>query len=354
MTKPCVVFSTPGLIPLESFTTFGVNAKPNSTNPFGYFGTGLKYAISVLLREEQEVVLYRGRDKYTFYLKREDFRDKQFSFVRMKLERWSILGFFGSPQYTKLPFTTELGKNWKLWQAFRELETNTRDEGGETYLNEPEWERDHLDASRLDYGRLQADSMNIDSTQICVYGNRFIDEYHDRHRNFLPEGKVVREDAALQVIDKPSKHVYYRSVRIMDLSEEAEFTYNFLSHVDHTEDRTAMYPSYLEMKIAEHISQSEDEEFLSRAVGTRRYERNFNYGYASTPSTPFIQVARESPNPTAREIAEKWMQPITPTTRIIITVPRSEVSDDEMERIRLEVMEILGVEVELKDMREAA
>ena len=58
-TRECVVFSTNGLIPLQAFTMFGLNAKPESKNPFGFFGTGLKIAIAVCLRMQQEVVIWR-------------------------------------------------------------------------------------------------------------------------------------------------------------------------------------------------------------------------------------------------------------------------------------------------------
>jgi hypothetical protein len=36
-------------------------------NPIGYFGTGLKYAISVLCRLGTKPVVWIGQDKYTFY-----------------------------------------------------------------------------------------------------------------------------------------------------------------------------------------------------------------------------------------------------------------------------------------------
>ena len=45
-----VAFRTPGLIPIEAFTSTGVNVKIHD-NPIGHFGTGLKYAVAVLLRE---------------------------------------------------------------------------------------------------------------------------------------------------------------------------------------------------------------------------------------------------------------------------------------------------------------
>ena len=333
----CVVFSTPGLIPIEAFTTFGVNAKPNSDNPFGYFGTGLKYAIAVCLREGCEVVLYRGRTKYTFYVNKEDFRGKDIDLVRMKVETISWKDtVLGRPRYHKLPFTLDLGKNWKLWQAFRELETNTRDENGETFLSAGESPED-------------------DQTIIEVFGQRFVDEYHDRWRNFLKDGKTVREDEAIQVIDRPSKHVYYRGVRIMDLREEAEFTYNFLKYVELTEDRTAMYPGVLEMFIADHIAQSEDNVFVQRAMHSPRYEgRRLSFSYVSAPSRTWAAAASSSPNPTAKELAEKVLTAIAPTTKIIITIPKSEVTDEEKALLQTAVEEIFGTEIEVQDTREAA
>ena len=55
-----IVHSTPGLIDLRAFTTFGVNSKPNSKNPIGYFGTGLKYAVAVLARHKCPVTVWIG------------------------------------------------------------------------------------------------------------------------------------------------------------------------------------------------------------------------------------------------------------------------------------------------------
>jgi hypothetical protein len=305
----------------------------------------LKYAIAVLLREKQDVIIWRGRDRYSFYVSREDFRGSNYGFVRMKKETYSLGDrLLGRPSYHKLPFTTELGKNWKLWQAFRELETNTRDEGGETYLHQVYNNDDPMEQL----------GCNSKQTWIAITGSRFVDEFHDMNRNFLPDGKVLREDEAIQVIDRPSNHIYYRGVRILDLKEESEFTYNFLCHVDLTEDRTAMHPFLLEMKLAEYIAEHEDIEFVGRAVNSRRYERNFNYGYASRPSVAFLNTASDSPNPTARQLVETKTKELEPSVQIIITVPKSEVTEDEREQIRAAVEEIFGTEITVKDLREAA
>jgi hypothetical protein len=325
-----VVFSTPGLIPIEAFTMFGVNAKPNSTNPFGFFGTGLKIAIAVCIRMGQEVVIWRGKDKYTFFLKQTDFREKEFGYVRMKKETMSLADrLLGRASYYSLPFTTELGKTWELWQAFREFQTNTMDEGGTTSWGTPpevgseEW------------------------SHVVVTGSKFVDEYHDRHRNFLEDGLTERSESSgsLQVLDKPSNHVYYRGVRVMDLKEEAKYTYNFLRTIELTEDRTAKYPFLLEAWICEHIMTSEDEDFVEDVVGSRSkgYERSLGYRYTDAlPSTTFISVASNSPNSAAKEKAVEAGKPIVPTTRITIIVPRSEVTDDELTMLEEAVSNVFG------------
>ena len=47
-----VHFITPTDLPLDAFTTFGVNHKPNTDSPIGYFGTGLKYVVAIVARQK--------------------------------------------------------------------------------------------------------------------------------------------------------------------------------------------------------------------------------------------------------------------------------------------------------------
>ena len=72
-----VVFKTPGLIDIRAFTVMGLSSKPNSDSPIGKFGTGLKMAIAVLVRNGIPVTLWIGRTKYTFRKKRIKFRGEE-------------------------------------------------------------------------------------------------------------------------------------------------------------------------------------------------------------------------------------------------------------------------------------
>lgn len=294
-----VVFKTPGHIPMESFITFGINSKPNSLNPIGFFGSGLKYAVSVLVREGIEISVWVGMTEHRFSMTRDKFRDKEFSFIHMGVhanvwyEKVLKTVYHGSKP---LPYTTEFGKTWKLWQAFRELESNTRDENGETFV---------ADSFGLDDVR----KGSLNTTHIVVKGESFVQEYYERHKTFLPEGLRERNSTdRLQVLDKPGGAIYYRGIRVLDLEgdRKSKFTYNILQQMELTEDRTLKNVHEAERIIAEHISQSEDKKLVAKALdGKASLESNlpYDWGYNAPSETFSTYSERPTAPPRARTLS---------------------------------------------------
>lgn len=230
---------------------------------------------------------------YSFYRKTEKFRDKNFDFVRMKKELLS--GANRRAQYSELSYTTQLGKDWKLWQAFRELYSNTLDENGSVYALDS--------AEELD--------MRNDRTYIVITSEEFAKEYDNRHNNFLPDGLTVKQqDSKLQVLDRPSNHVYYRGMRVYDLDKPSQFTYNFLEDVELTEDRTAKNFWWIKTRIEQHILESGDASMVERAVnapeGTLESELSYTNHYVE-PSQTFAKAVAAKPtaNPTAAALMRK-------------------------------------------------
>jgi len=286
-----VIFKTKGLIDIRSFTSFGVNSKPKTNSPIGYFGTGLKYTVAVLVRNNMKVELFVGKDKYTFYKSPAKFRDKHFDFIRMKKESWAgELMSWIKPRYDELPYTTELGKNWEMWEGFRELYTNTIDEDGETFVSNDVFQE-----------------ATSGFTIIKVTGEAFVKEYYDRDKNFLPDGLRQRTDSErIQVFERPSNHVYYRGMRVHDLKHPSTLTYNLLCDIKLTENRQAASVFELEMEIANYILASENEEQTQKILrGRETFESKINltYGYA-TPSRSFTSAYRAvgATNPTALSV----------------------------------------------------
>lgn len=229
-----ICFRTPGLIDLRAVRTFGVSAK-ESEGAIGQFGTGLKYAIAVALRNGCSVELWRGLERWTFGTLQTDIRNKEFALVTMQQD---------GGQSIELAFTTELGKHWKPWMAFRELESNTRDERGETFL---------VDG---------APPPSSGTTSILITGMDV--EYENRHQTFL-DPHLLAECYGLEVHKDVTNAVFCKGVRVLDLKHPAEFTYNFLN-LELTEDRTAKSEHDVFWKIGDRLQDHCNNEELLYAI----------------------------------------------------------------------------------------
>lgn len=204
-----IIFHNPGLIDPRCITTMGVNVKPSSDNPIGFFGTGLKYAIAVLLREHQLITIWRGTEPLHFTVEAADIRGKSFGLISMNGR--------------ELGFTTELGKGWKVWQAYRELHCNAADEGGETNAA-------HGDCTSNFNGR--------DGETWIVCSGTAIEEAHRSRHDFLLSSKPDIETPFGNIHKHPSKAIFYRGIAVTALDRPSMFTYNLTEPHMLTEDRT--------------------------------------------------------------------------------------------------------------------
>lgn len=205
MTPYRVIFDTPGLIDMAAVKTFGVNAKINE-NPIGYFGTGLKYAIAIALRNGAKVGILRGTDGYSFEAREVLVRDKPFNFVYCNDE--------------PLAFTTDLGKNWEPWMALRELYSNTLDESGTVTVQE-EW------APPVE-----------GQTRIIIASELFGRLWAEQRDTFILSSKPLATSDTVDIHPGQTHHLYYNGVRAYTSEKPFLFTYNIKSHLTLTEDRT--------------------------------------------------------------------------------------------------------------------
>ncbi len=281
-TKETLVFRTPGLIDIRAFTVMGFNAKPNTPNPIGFFGTGLKYSVAVLLRLGHNMVVYIGRDKYTFYAKKVDFRGKEFEQVWMRAEKWKLRA-----RNIELPFTTEYGKNWEPWMVFRELESNTRDENGDTFVCNPgpAYETEKLAAP--------------DTTVILVDHPGVIDAFRNGGQVFMNEDEhpVLVEDSAVKVRAVGGTQLFYRGIRAKDTNKPTLFSYDFINTHGLTEDRTLRDEFWARHTLASFVATCDDADTI-RTVLTAP-EENWEHGLEIPkyvkPSDAFHRVMAERP-----------------------------------------------------------
>ena len=247
-----LAFVTEGAIDLRSFTTFGFNAKPNTISPIGFFGTGLKIATAVIARLGGGMTVIVDGVEHEFYTKETDFRGKAFDLVRMRKRK----GLVSRWQYQEMPYTTELGKNWEPWQIFRELESNTRDENGETFIFD--------DASPE--GEAFLNDPHHGKTVIIIKEPAVVKAYDERETIFLPDHlELVANSYRCEAFNGSSNYLYYRGMRVMKLSRPSEFTYNIIAEQRLTEDRT-LYSWDAAYEVRHLIMENTKEEFIKEIV----------------------------------------------------------------------------------------
>ena len=247
-----VAFVTDGAIDLRSFSTFGFNSKPNTTSPIGFFGTGLKISTAVIARLGCKMIVMIDGIEHEFYTSPTEFRGKSFDLVRMK-KRKSLMSRW---QYQEMPYTTELGKNWEPWQVFRELESNTRDENGHTYLLDDE----------TPVGMSFLNDQWRGKTVILIDEPSIVSCYERMNDIFLnPDIDLRVANDKCQVFNVSSKYLFYRGMRVLELPKPSAFTYNILSEQRLTEDRT-LYSWSAMWEIRDLIMQSTDNDFIETVV----------------------------------------------------------------------------------------
>lgn len=256
-----ISFSNPGEIDPRLITTLGCNVKEGDS-PIGYFGTGLKYAIAVLLREGQQVTIWSGLTRYEFSLTTDTLRGKQFQFVTMNR---AVLGF-----------TTEYGKNWTVENSYRELFCNAKDEGGVVEVG--------------------PGAPRPGTTVVEVVGEKFAEAHRARWTFLLNPDRVPLYSSHLgEIYSGASPKIFYRGVAAAGCYADlaTRYTYNLLEKQPLTEDRTLAHEWNTRSAMAKLLAQCEDEHILRDTLrdelGAEKY---FHFSY-SEPKEKFYEVVME-------------------------------------------------------------
>lgn len=256
-----VSFQNKGLIDEVSIRTFGVSAK-DYEDPIGFFGTGLKYAIAILLRNRCSISIYREDEELVFTTETQVIRGKDFEIVCMNGEQ--------------LGFTLELGKTWEMWQAFRELYCNTLDERGETFGNAIPLQDEH--------------------TTVVVTGAAFYHEYVNRNKIMLI-GQPQHVENYIEIHERASRAIHYQGVRVGAFDRPSIFTYNFLKNVSLTEDRTVKDSAQINAQIRNSILNSDNRALIQKFLTAPKdtYESTVDLNWYETPGKVFLEVLESIP-----------------------------------------------------------
>jgi len=267
-----ICFTNQGEIDPRTITTFGVNVKPNSDSPIGYFGTGLKYAIAIALRHRCTVTVQSGLREFRFYPKNVDIRGKAFDLVMM---------LDGDLPEIELPMTLELGKNWDLWMVYRELLCNALDEG-----------------SSLDEAAQVINSKPLATaglTRVIISGDQFLTEHFARAKWLLLTSPMHKVDSVLELHRGPAQGLFFKNIRISHLPVESAFSYNLteLTYGKLSEDRTLdSHTAMVNLVRAFALSETVEVGLLeSLLLAQHGWEKKWDWTWCfSDPSSRFVKV----------------------------------------------------------------
>lgn len=290
-----ITFFNPGLVEPLALTTLGVSVK-TSDNSIGKFGTGFKYATAVLLRLGLQLRIRSGDETYEFTAVLSTIRGQEFHVVHMN--------------DVPLGFTTDLGKHWDLWMAYRELWSNAKDEGGDTIVGL----------------RPSADGLTL----IEVSGSAFAAVHAKRDEFILNTAKrrLLHASDGVETYEGASPTIFYQGLKVGSWVEEgvqgAAFTYNFTQGLTLTEDRSVNSAYYARRRLCRALFWSENEGLLERQLlaSARAIESRLDFT---------DEVYREMELPaTFANLARKHAKSIDLNPSILMAVHRAQPYESEV------------------------
>lgn len=124
-----------GEIHLDALTIMGGTTKRENKELIGYYGSGNKYAIAALLKNDVKFRIFSGEKEILI-------STKEYSFRGTTLHKIYI-----NDLETNL--TTEMGPDWEVWMSIREWYSNSLDEGGSNVVLSTEIVEGKSDKTRI-------------------------------------------------------------------------------------------------------------------------------------------------------------------------------------------------------------
>lgn len=105
-----------GELDIRLVALMGGTTKQNAKFKIGRFGTGLKYTMAYLYRNNIDFKCFSGLNEVKIHTEKELIGEQEFEIICINHNRTSI--------------TTQMGQDWTAWMIIRELWCNALDEGG--------------------------------------------------------------------------------------------------------------------------------------------------------------------------------------------------------------------------------
>ena len=212
-----------GLIEVAALHLMGASSKRRDETKIGMFGTGNKYALSYLFRNDYRIRIFSGNEEIKIELKSQKFRDQSFDVIYINGQQTSL--------------TTEMGPNWNLWKAIRELYCNAIDEGNSLLYV-------------VDTIKSVSNETHV-YIEITLELDEFLKNY-DEYFSFKKEVLYSSSDGEILRRTGSGGNIYRKGIRCLEKDTNSIFDYNFFS-LDVNEERLVIHYWSLYQKLWDTI-----------------------------------------------------------------------------------------------------
>jgi hypothetical protein len=282
-----VHFVTPAIISRLDISSMGDSSKRGDESTLGQFDSGLKYAIALLLRNNVGMSIKTYDDDgllnvYTFStnVKKCPNTSKEKELIDINYIDYSD----DTSGVIETGFALQMGYNWSLWMALRELYSNMLDEKGSICE-----EQDEFIIARGTIITLEFDE-----------DNEFYNVWQNRHLYINEKEPLFKVSSSVECLENKEGYlrIYKNNILVYEDKEKpSRFAWNI--HFGDIDERRILSNLYsIEQSIASAIQNTTNEDFLKGIIAPyfQTEEKEFlsaNCGYSDWISDTVKKVVNE-------------------------------------------------------------
>jgi hypothetical protein len=283
MTK-YILIQNDGEIETNSFELIGASTKRGETGKIGFFGSGLKYSIAYMMRNNIDFKVYSGIRELKFTTTPEALKEQSFDRICIN----------GKPT----SYTVTMGPTWKEdWFVLREIYCNALDESSCQLIKSTETVQPSIGKTRIyieltkklksvigNWDRYFSDERTPLFTTNKIYTSNFGNE----------DGRESVRHQLVKVYNKKHGVIYRRGINV---GEKTNMLFDYeLEFVNINEDRTARNMNFISYMFADMAGQLDNEDWVKSILRTAQDDEK---------CSEYASLSYDTPE---QNISQKWVK----------------------------------------------